>query len=190
MNPQVPWLAKWLLDRYGVTQNESLMGDLIEERASGRSSSWFWRQTLVAIGGTVFRDLRNHKLLALRAIAVGWTLQIALLPYVFWGGYKLSQHHPTVSETYVAHVLFALFNCLVGWVIARTHRAYPLAMILASAATWGIFMMAWFGLRLWSYYELRHIFPWNLVTDQFASVFLSLAGGLLIHPRPKRRIVK
>jgi hypothetical protein len=58
-------LARWLLERFGVPQrNESLMGDLMEEWASGRSAFWLLRQTANAIGSMLARDIANHKLLA------------------------------------------------------------------------------------------------------------------------------
>lgn len=71
-------LAESLLKRFGIPQrNESLMGDLAEEYGSGRSVLWLWRQTANAIVSTVARDIQNHKLAALRAIATGWLLMVA-----------------------------------------------------------------------------------------------------------------
>ncbi len=59
MKSKLPALAEWLLTRFGIPQqNESLMGDLAEESRSGRSALWLWRETMVAIGTTVARDIR------------------------------------------------------------------------------------------------------------------------------------
>ena len=70
-------LAEFLLARFGIPQgHESLMGDLVEDYGSGRSALWLLRQTANAITSTVARDIRNHKLLAVRAIATGWALQL------------------------------------------------------------------------------------------------------------------
>jgi len=46
-----PRLATWLLERsLPAGKNAPLAGDLIEGFKQGRSSSWYWRQVLWAIG--------------------------------------------------------------------------------------------------------------------------------------------
>jgi len=56
--------------------NDALLGDLAEQYAEKNSAWWYWRQTLGGIVVTTFKDIRNHKLLTLRALIVGW--------FVFW----------------------------------------------------------------------------------------------------------
>jgi len=60
-----PSAATWLLHKFG--RNEALSGDLLEEYSLGRSDAWYWRQVLVAIVVGFGKEVRTHKLLALRA---------------------------------------------------------------------------------------------------------------------------
>ena len=47
-------LATWMLDHLTLgARNESLSGDLLEELHSGRSTAWYWRQTISAIAITL-----------------------------------------------------------------------------------------------------------------------------------------
>src|SRR4051812_18562581 len=70
---QPPRIATWLLKRLASgPERESLIGDLIEQYQRGRSSVWYWRQVLIAIVAGATRDVRDHKVLALRALAIGW----------------------------------------------------------------------------------------------------------------------
>ncbi len=68
---QPPRLAIRLMDWTGP-HDEALLGDLLEEYRSGRSSWWYWRQTLMAIVVGTASEVRAHKLLTLRAVVVGW----------------------------------------------------------------------------------------------------------------------
>jgi hypothetical protein len=118
-----------LLGRFGVT-NESLVGDLMEEYEAGRSAAWYWWQTLSAIARTVTRDVWHHKLLAGRAVIVGW---LVAFPFAATPGpiMNLFKSPPMGVKFLLACFGFAL----AGWVVARTHRQKPAAMVLAFAAS-------------------------------------------------------
>lgn len=59
LNP--PRLATWLLERLSpARKNVPLAGDLIESFKEGRSSSWYWRQVLWAIGMSFLSVLRRQ----------------------------------------------------------------------------------------------------------------------------------
>ncbi len=45
-----PRLATWLIEKLGFSRrNPALIGDLLEEFHSGRSRTWYWRQTAIMI---------------------------------------------------------------------------------------------------------------------------------------------
>jgi hypothetical protein len=137
-------LAMWLLRKFGVPKrNESLLGDLVEERAAGRSIFWLYGQTVAAIVDTILRDLRDHWVLALRAIAVGWGASAVIfvilgeVPYPQW--WKNPDPHVRDQWAYIflglgMFVLF-IWPTILGWIVARTHRSHPAAMVLAFAAS-------------------------------------------------------
>jgi hypothetical protein len=116
------------------------MGDLVEESGSGRSAQWLWRETAVAIATTVALDIRDHKLLAVRAIATGWIL--------WWGWWHILLLSQPLPGMWGRHRLWAfamlftlsLWPAIVGWVVAHTHRTQQASMVLAYAASivvWG-----------------------------------------------------
>jgi hypothetical protein len=73
MNPRnPPRLATWLLNRFGLARpNPPLVGDLLEEFREGRSTGWFWRQTLtVMLTGLAGNARRLRRMLVARLI--GW----------------------------------------------------------------------------------------------------------------------
>jgi hypothetical protein len=172
---KIPLIAGWLLSRFGVPRsNESLMGDLVEERGSGRSALWFWRETLVAIVDMVARDLRDHKLLAVRAVATGWAMNWA------WG-----QAQPVLERVagrvhlwgWEVTTLFAIFlwPAIVGWAVARTHRAHQAALVLIYTASMAILVLY----RNWGH-------PLGGAAAFFCFALpLTLIGGFLQRPQPR-----
>jgi hypothetical protein len=186
MKPKMPAMAGWLLKRFGIPQrNESLMGDLVEEYGSGRSALWFWRQTAVAISTTVGRDIRNHKLLALRAIATGWLLNVAGGRIAREAEIFCNERHWYALFDVIALFTISLFPALVGWGVARTHRAQQAAMVLAFVASEIVWAIGYIGVN---YAAIERIDPPNHPGIFYLELvcFMSactLIGGFLQRPR-------
>jgi hypothetical protein len=182
-------LAESLLTRFGIPQgNESLVGDLVEEYGCGRSSVWLWRQTASAIALTVARDIRDHKLLAVRAIATGWVLQFAWLGFVRFAQPRAYVWHegPIVYWQLMFLSTFTTWPAFVGWVVGRTHLAQQAAMVLlytASIVAWSIW---YFSVH---YVEIKHMpIPSQLSIDiqlDCAILVSTLVGGFLQRPRTR-----
>jgi hypothetical protein len=127
-------MIKWLL-----RNNPALLGDIVEERACGRSAAWYCRQVVFAVARSVGNSVREHPLLMLRAIATaiaGYILMAIILAVAegyFYGRYldftKVDPRSAFIVTPMA--VLPALFS---GWILARTHRpcveAATLVMIL------------------------------------------------------------
>jgi hypothetical protein len=84
MSPRKPpRLATWLLHRLGLTrQNPPLIGDLLEEFRAGRSSAWFWRQTLIVILTGFASNARQLRRLLMTRL-IGW-VGAAGIAFLIW----------------------------------------------------------------------------------------------------------
>jgi hypothetical protein len=188
-----PTVANWLLERFGV--DEALVGDLVEEYGRNRSRVWFWRQTLVAVIKKGATDIRSHKLLAVRAVVIGW--MVASL--VGWTtkqfvGPLLQGSWSWRSEVWLdAQLGFriiplpflmttAIGAVVTGWVVARLHRPRAMSMLLIYMASFLLFEVGGFvnsferGLRSFGgIYGLafNSVFPFIVVPACL------LLGGLL-----------
>jgi len=184
-----PRAATWLLEKF-ARKNDALTGDLTEEYLRGRSSGWYWKEVLSAIAVGFISDIRDHKLLALRAIAIGWAtiyvlfwveglLQRGYLGFLFSHGIRFDvwwRHY------YFYPVMLVPLICpwASGWVVARCHRGYQQAMVfvyLLSLELW--FLPNGFRLTV-DALEDRRFLPYLVEWLIYAvlTVVLVLLGGL------------
>jgi len=137
MRHTTPFAAR-LLQRLIPSQDHgALIGDLQEERQRGRSRVWYIAQILAAIIVGSWKDIRTHRLLALRAIGIGIA---ALVLYFFAAGALLNFVQRRLYEGIRVHVGF-LFS---GWVIGRLHRAHGITFAVAFAAVLAMLLLALF----------------------------------------------
>lgn len=177
-------LAESLLRRFGVPQgNESLMGDLVEEYTSGRSVVWLWRETLNAIATTMVRDVRNHKLMAVRAVAIGWLLSMAWLQILRLLLKPGVVHTGAASRSLLFPFTIAVWPAFVGWVVGRTHRAQQAAMVVVYAISLVAYSIWYYTAN---YSEITRMpipnqFGFDIEITCVALAF-TLAGGFLQKP--------
>ena len=139
-----PAFATWVLKKFRPG-DEALLGDLLEERPNGRSSAWYWRQVIDAIGTGVRKDIRNHPILAFRAIATGWIVLLLIFSLVgdrtaeaiakygwnwsrYEDGYGAGLWWPFwLAASLVSYGGFAVS----AWTVVRLHRGIGMSMVTA-----------------------------------------------------------
>jgi hypothetical protein len=135
-------ITVWMFDRLGL--DGALAGDLLEERARGRSTVWYWRQVLIGILVGMWGTIRDHKLMALRAVATGFAMELLFL--FLWNQFSpLLPDWPTFSTANLIfnYSLMLATQAAVGWVIGRTHRTRPMVFVFMFL----IFDLLWWGQR-------------------------------------------
>ncbi len=149
---QPPRVATWLLERLASgKKRESLVGDLIEQQRNGRSASWYWRQVLTAILAGAATDIRAHKLLAVRAVMVGFSCMWAFSALarfslqilwalssggVYVGGYWIRLDYSWIRHgRYIAFLLASMGSAGSGWIVGRLHRENQAPMVFAFLAS-------------------------------------------------------
>lgn len=130
---QPPRPATWLLNHLDCGDNvESLLGDLVESYRQGRSDSWYWRQVLLAVLVSGYHDIRSHKLLAMRAIVVGYVVSEV---FMYSTGALVSRFVAGDKALLILLPLCGGCSAAGGWVVSRSH---PRSMMVAYIAfCWG-----------------------------------------------------
>ena len=136
-----PAVATWLLQR--STVHESVVGDLFERYQKRQSSAWYWRQVLLTILVNAARDVREHKLLAVRAVVTGfavlfvsyqctWSLLNSVHGALWINGHWYQPGQLLVSFWY-PWVSFG--GAASGWIVGRLYRAHRASMTFAFAGS-------------------------------------------------------
>jgi hypothetical protein len=112
---------------------------LQEQVQRGRSRAWYWRQALGASTASTFYNIRDHKLLAVKAILVACTFWMLYDTFVAETvrRFRLLSWMP-VTFTLGAQVLLVVPLYIpalgMGWIVGRLYRgAHQAAMVLAVA---------------------------------------------------------
>jgi hypothetical protein len=143
-------------------ERESLIGDLKEAYHRGRSPLWYWRQTIVAVLLSSARDVRGHKLIAVRAVVITWMF---LIPWVFFTGWAYGSTRFWMSAMLknsaalwdfwgIYQVPLVMSWCLgsavIGWIVARLNADCRAGLLFVCAMSQLSFSLQWgAGHPLW-----------------------------------------
>ena len=153
-----PIVATWLLERLGSgTENEPLIGDLMEDYGRGRSNAWYWRQVIAVIVVSSYDEVRAHRFIAIKALVTGWAAQF-VFQFVVAG--LLSRLHLWILLYHKLPLLFgygiaASLSWLIlwtpiwigsGWLVSGLYRSRLAGMVLVfsiSVSTWKLLRLPW-----------------------------------------------
>jgi hypothetical protein len=192
-----PRVADWLVTRLlSETRTEILLGDLHERYRRGRSDGWYWRQAIEVCAFSLARDLHSHKLVTLRALALGWAMLVfgnlfVLRPlwrldhWLFMTG--LVSHYVAFSGPVSTALLVALVGAGCGWTVGRTHRACAVPIAFAFALSIEAYVAVTLG---WWFYgvfpRLTAVYWPGVVVRLILTTILAplgvLIGGILSGP--------
>jgi len=117
-------IADWLFERIGL--DVGLTGDLLEERARGRSALWYWNQVALAMLVGVWSVVRHRKADAFRVVAMGFALEY--LAILAWALYGFRVPDLSIEQWLIQSLGALLIGVSIGWLIAD--REYPLPTVI------------------------------------------------------------
>lgn len=192
--PRPPRLPTWLLERLGTGEHaSSLIGDLAEQYAVGRSRGWYWRQAIIALALDLLPVLRAHSLSFILALIAGcaltaagqWVNSLVFVP-VGSNVWRESSHPWSIQAlaVFVALVLsrasLIAFSFVSVWAVTRVHRAHQRGVLVAFVLILAAQQSPWLArLAFDTLGDGR--FARYLVYDIYGVVFqvaFALAGGL------------
>ncbi len=138
-----PRLATRLLQGLGSGYAaEALIGDLEEQFAAGRSTVWYWREAVGALGVDLLQILRTHALSFTAAVLAGcaltslWLLANSLAFQSVYDSLDTSRHlwnwdtflrFMGLRAAQASITVLVFVSC---WIVTRIHRAHQRAVLL------------------------------------------------------------
>lgn len=196
MNRSPPPLATWLLKHLGCGRwSESLLGDLFEQYAQGRSKAWYWKQVFVALSCQYVKVFREHGLSFVGAVAIGWGVifiwQQLSLQYTRPVDTTLLQfiakHQPHWTPDQCMSLVWPLEAMVrafafaaAGWLVARIHPPNRRAALVAAISA--VILCKWPWLQLHVHSDIAHKAAYYLT-----GVAAFLLGGMVFYRWPRRR---
>jgi len=137
MSSRPPRLADWLLLRLvSGPRRESLIGDLHEQYQRGRSTAWYWRQTLKTILAGIASDLRRHPGDLVHALCAGlgaWVLySLLIVGPAWWLFERVMLDYQWMRGITVIPWAWLPFELIGGWIVGRTVRRFHSERLAAS----------------------------------------------------------
>ena len=189
-----PKVARWILNHFGSSPNNAaVIGDLDERYDSGRSASWYWKQVVLAVAVSFFKETWNHKLRATIAVLTGWVVLLvarsSLNYFVPLTSFWLLPTTWIYPDGWMILLTWATFAA-TGWIVAKTQRPHRSPMVLIyvlsfivwwAPRVWLLALMKWRG-ELWP-----GAYPVSLALLSFIlhSVSILVGGGLFTTPTSK-----
>lgn len=123
-----------------------LIGDLVEEHRNGRSRTWYWQQTIMALTMSAFREAREQKCQAISAIILGYLCGASLCYFTTSAAGKVVGPY-TVVGAYLLFLPLAFISAAIsGWMLSRTHSrlmvlVFAIFCVVASVAAVAVYVL-------------------------------------------------
>jgi hypothetical protein len=177
-----PRLATWLLAKFGsARRNDSLLGDLHEQFAKGRSASWYWNQVARALVISIVQGVRTHAVSFATAAACAcllawlWTqahhffIRHSLYVNGLMSSFTEGSDIAVLLTWSTSLLLKASFFFAAGWLAVRVHRLHPRTLMF-------VIVVMYFAFPL----RIRSVVPPLDFSTQIVLSILSGAGCLLL----------
>ena len=130
-----------------------LIGDLIEQYSNGRSRTWYWQQTIVALMMSAFREVRQHTFQAISAIVLGYLCGASLCYLTTSAAGKFVGPY-TVVGAYLLFLPLAFISAAIsGWILSRIHSrpmvlVFAIFCVIASVVALAVYVLFPWGPRI------------------------------------------
>ncbi len=145
MNRRTPRVGLALLR---LVDDETVVGDLLEEFEAGRGRWWLTAQALGAVALSAVRDVRAHPFLSGRGVVISIAILWSLLGVVDWiwdrwlaeaafyAGYRMFGEVEFLAPMlWIKALTLCPIGFATGWVSSRVHPArHPGALMLTAVA--------------------------------------------------------